>query len=98
MWKTLLFFGAVSINTLFGSLDVDAEPVPVPDARERAEQALRNGLEDILRAPKLMLHAVPQYEMPEVLDNGDIIIRPQQPDILEYYERIPQPREGTRDT
>ena len=98
MWKTVLFIGTVSVMMLFGSLVVDAEPVPVPDVRERAEQAPREGLEDVLRALKLILHAVPQYQMPEVLDNGDIIIRRQHPDDPRYPERILRPRGGTHDT
>ena len=83
---------------LFGSLVVGAEPVPVLDVRERSEQALREGFEDVLRALKLILHGVPQYQMPEVLGNGDTIIRRQHPDHPRYLERIPRPREGTRDT
>jgi len=98
MRKAFLFIGTVSLMTFFGSFVVDAEPIPVPDVRERAEQALRNGLEDILRALKLLLQAVPQYQMPEVLDNGDIIIRRQHPDDPRYPERILRPRGGTHDT
>jgi len=98
MWKKLLFIGTVSIMPLLGSFVVGAEPVPMPDVRQRAEQALREGLEDVLRALKLILHAVPQYQMPKVLENGDIIIRRQHPDHPRYPERNPQPREGTHDT
>jgi len=32
-------------------------------------------LEDVLDALRFVLRAIPQYEMPEVLPNGDIIIR-----------------------
>ena len=70
----------------------------MPDVRERAEQVLRDGLEDVLRTLKLILHAVPQFQMPEVLDNGDIIIRRQYPDHPRYPEQIPRPRGGTLDT
>ena len=37
-------------------------------------------LEEVLDAIGLVLRAVPQYELPEVLPNGDIIIRRIPPD------------------
>ena len=37
-------------------------------------------LQDVLDAIGLVLRAVPQYELPEVLPNGDIIIRRVQPE------------------
>ncbi|NQV22639.1 MAG: hypothetical protein HQ511_14595 [Rhodospirillales bacterium] len=43
------------------------------------EQLLESATRQILRALELMMAAIPQYEMPEVLDNGDIIIRRIQP-------------------
>lgn len=46
-----------------------------PDPREKAEEAFREGAQIILRGLQLFLRSVPQYEAPEVLDNGDIIIR-----------------------
>jgi len=39
----------------------------------------REGLEKIMRALGLMIENIPQYEMPELLDNGDIIIRRKKP-------------------
>ncbi len=48
---------------------------PPPDPREKAEEAFRDGARIIMRALQLFLESVPQYEAPEVLDNGDIIIR-----------------------
>ncbi len=44
-------------------------------AQERAEKALREGIEGVMQAMELLLGSIPQYEMPEVLENGDIIIR-----------------------
>ncbi len=58
---------------------------PPPDPRERAEEAFRDGARIIMRALQLFLESVPQYEAPEVLDNGDIIIRRKQ--------RNPRPEE-----
>ncbi len=35
----------------------------------------REGMERIVEALRLLLDQIPQYEAPEILDNGDIIIR-----------------------
>ncbi|MGF1592625.1 MAG: hypothetical protein ACFCUW_05060 [Kiloniellaceae bacterium] len=35
----------------------------------------REALEQLMRALSLLVDSIPQYEMPEVLENGDIIIR-----------------------
>ena len=56
-----------------------AETPPSPSTQERAEQALKEGVARIMRALELLIQSVPQYEMPEVLDNGDIIIRRKHP-------------------
>lgn len=45
-----------------------------PAERSPSELA-GEGLEKLMLALELLLQAIPQYEMPEVLDNGDIIIR-----------------------
>ena len=44
---------------------------PVAMAEQAAEQ--------LLRALRLFLGSIPTYELPEMLDNGDIIIRRKQP-------------------
>lgn len=46
-----------------------APPQPTP------EELAREGLESMLRALSLLVDSIPQYELPEILDNGDIIIR-----------------------
>ena len=45
------------------------------DLPERAEQALRESLQKFMRTLEWMIRAFPQYDVPEILDNGDIIIR-----------------------
>ncbi len=40
----------------------------------------REGLEQMLRALRLLVQSIPQYELPEVLENGDIIIRRKHPE------------------
>ncbi len=55
------------------------KPTPKDHMQERAEKALKEGVQTILRALETMFKSVPQYDMPEVLENGDIIIRRKKP-------------------
>ena len=50
------------------------------DAGKSPGEQLDGVLEDVLGAIGLVLKAVPQYELPEVLPNGDIIIRRVRPE------------------
>jgi hypothetical protein len=45
------------------------------DELSRAEDMAREAIEQLMRALELMLDSIPQYEMPEIEENGDIIIR-----------------------
>ena len=42
---------------------------------EKPEELAREGMERMLKALELMIEMIPQYEMPEVTEEGDIIIR-----------------------
>ncbi|MDX1710105.1 MAG: hypothetical protein R3316_03080 [Rhodovibrionaceae bacterium] len=44
-----------------------------------AEELAREGMEKIMRALEHMMDSIPQYEMPEVTEDGDIIIRRKNP-------------------
>ncbi len=46
----------------------------------------REGMERIVEALRLLIDQIPQYEAPEILDNGDIIIRRRRPE-----EEKPEP-------
>jgi len=46
-----------------------------PNQRERAEEFARQGVERLMQALDLLIESIPQYEMPFVDENGDIIIR-----------------------
>ncbi len=98
MSKMVLVIVTAAMMSLSGTLALGADSKPAPDVRERAEQALKEGAEKIMRALELILHAVPQYEMPEVLDNGDIIIRRLNPDRPKHPGPSPRPRDGTDET
>ena len=59
---------------------VPGEPARAAEAEEEDPKELaRQGMERMLRAIELMIEMIPQYEMPEVLENGDIIIRRKNP-------------------
>ena len=44
-------------------------------SNDNPEEMLEEGVRMIMNALKLVLKTIPQFEMPEVLENGDIIIR-----------------------
>lgn len=46
-----------------------------PSERRRAEEMAREAMERILQALELFMQSIPQYELPEVNEHGDIIIR-----------------------
>jgi len=54
-----------------------------PSTRERmdeAGQALKDSLASLMAVIQKMVSNIPQYEAPQILDNGDIIIRRKHPD------------------
>jgi hypothetical protein len=51
------------------ALAADEPPESTPEA------LAREGMERMLRALELFIEMIPQYEMPEVTEDGDIIIR-----------------------
>ena len=50
-----------------------------PSQREAPEKMIEDGMKMILGAIQLILNSIPEYKAPEVLENGDIIIRRVQP-------------------
>ena len=48
---------------------------PAQPPQESPKDMLEDASRKALRAFELMLKAIPQYEAPEILDNGDILIR-----------------------
>jgi hypothetical protein len=49
-----------------------------PPRQESPSELAREGIEQMMRALGLLVESIPQYELPEVLENGDIIIRRKQ--------------------
>jgi hypothetical protein len=65
------------------------------DQSGRAENMAREAIEQLMRALGLMIDSIPQYELPVIEENGDIIIRrkrraprpePDQPGVPEIEE------------
>ncbi len=98
MSKMVSVIVTAAMMSLSGTLALGADSKSAPDVRDRAEQAIKEGAEKIMRALELILLAVPQYKMPEVLDNGDIIIRRLNPDPPKHPQPSPRPRDGTDET
>lgn len=55
----------------------DAAPGQPP--QDTPGEMAREGLERMMQALRLLVERIPQYELPEVLENGDIIIRRKHP-------------------
>ena len=49
------------------------------DEKKSPEVMIEEGAKMIFEALDLVLKAIPQYEAPEILDNGDILIRRKNP-------------------
>jgi len=56
-----------------------AWPVPAladePSREESPSDLAREGVENLMRALNALIEMIPQYELPELNENGDIIIR-----------------------
>ncbi len=61
------------------TLALTAAPVLADDENDadngNPSELAQEGAQKLMLALELMLQAIPQYAMPEILDNGDIIIR-----------------------
>ncbi len=55
------------------------DQAPAEPRQDTPGDIAREGLEQMMRALRLLVESIPQYELPEVLENGDIIIRRKHP-------------------
>ncbi len=62
------------------------------DPKAQAEELLRDATDKLLLALELMLQVIPQYEMPEITEDGDIIIRRKRPGEIRPREEGDQRR------
>lgn len=78
--KSVLLAAGVALWLIAGGATVQAQDQgQTQSERERAEEMARQGMERILRALNLLMDSIPQYELPEVNEKGDIIIRRKNP-------------------
>jgi hypothetical protein len=61
------------------------------DTRTEVERLAREAARQIVAAIELLLRVIPQYEAPEILPNGDIIIRRIPPEAPNENERDQRP-------
>jgi hypothetical protein len=82
---------ALRASLLALALTFAAAPALADEAKPQAEveRLVREAARKLVLALSAMLQSIPQYEMPEVLPNGDIIIRRKLPP-------APEPDEGPR--
>ena len=62
------------VSTPVISADLHKTQTP-PSLQKKPEDMIEDGMKMILNAIQLLLKSIPQYKAPEVLENGDIIIR-----------------------
>ena len=62
------------VSTPVISADLHKAQTP-PSQQKKPEDMIEDGMKMILNALQLILKSIPQYKAPEVLENGDIIIR-----------------------
>ncbi len=72
-------------------------PPPKEPFIDQTERAFRQSIETILKALEKLVSSVPLYEAPEVLENGDIIIRRKHPDKAPKDQKQEKP-DGTSRT
>ena len=64
----------IMVSTPVISADLHKAQTP-PSQQKKPEDTIEDGMKMILNALQLFLKSIPQYKAPEVLENGDLIIR-----------------------
>lgn len=69
--------GKAGVAALLLACAISLPTVHAADGTQNAspESLARDGIQKVLDALELFLGSIPQYSSPEILDNGDIIIR-----------------------
>lgn len=79
-WSVMALMLAGLASPAFGAKE-EADPAPDwEDKLEEGQEALKETLSSLLDMLAGVISTIPQYEAPEVLENGDIIIRRKQPE------------------
>jgi len=78
-WGPAVLLGAALALSPLAAVEAQS-PKPEAAQQDSPRDMAREGLEQMLRALRLLVESIPQYELPEVLENGDIIIRRKNPE------------------
>ncbi|MDP6391231.1 MAG: hypothetical protein QF654_15150 [Alphaproteobacteria bacterium] len=79
MKKSLLAPLAVVLLLAGSAAPILAPALAADSDQKRAEEMAKEGIQSLLQAMELLLQTIPQYEMPVIDENGDIIIRRKHP-------------------
>lgn len=79
---------------LTGALALPAAPAAAQSDDKSVDELAREGIGKIVAALEMLLLTIPTYEAPEILPNGDIIIRRKNP--LTPEEQGPQDGDDDR--
>lgn len=63
------------LGVCLAAMLVGAGPAPVQAQEKGADDLAVEGLSKLIDALSVFIDSIPQYETPELLENGDIIIR-----------------------
>lgn len=64
-----------------------------PESTETPSEMMTDAMSKIVRALEMMIQSIPQYEKPEITEDGDIIIRRKNPETGRGPPRLPDPDE-----
>ncbi|WP_085905389.1 hypothetical protein [Kiloniella majae] len=93
--KKLSLSLAVAGGTIMGGLVLSTALPQQSWAQEEDNpgELARESLELMMKSLSLVIDSIPQYEMPVITENGDIIIRRKQKDDWEDLDETPAPEE-----
>jgi hypothetical protein len=66
---------ALSLVIALPVMSENLHDAQTPPPQQNPEEMIEGGMKMILNALEILLKSIPQYQAPEVLENGDIIIR-----------------------
>jgi hypothetical protein len=76
-----------------GALFVAAPTQAIAQDVGDAEEVAREGVERLMRALNLLMGSIPQFEAPEINEDGDIIVRRKRPSEDGAPDEAPAPEE-----
>lgn len=80
---------SIAASSMLAAVSVMSVTAPAFAEEQKPEEMISEGAGLIINAIELMLLAIPTYEAPEVLPNGDIIIRRAKPGQVEPEDETP---------